>query len=88
MAVSASDRADYVARDRDVWTAFLERCPGFVRKQLWLPVDRPGVLVIQIWWVSRDAWKAVTAEQVAEIDAQMGVLLRPVLCREYSVLES
>jgi len=85
--VSAADRAAFLARDREVWTAFLVGCPGFVRKEVWLPADRDDGVVIQIWWTSRAAWKAIDADVVAEIDARMGTMRRPVMCREHEVVE-
>ena len=85
--VSAADRAAYIARDRETWTAFLRGCEGFVRKEVWAPAERPDVLVIQIWWTSRADWKRVTPAAVAEIDARLGDLLRPVVCREYEVVD-
>lgn len=85
LAIPAERIADYVERDEAVWTAFLRTCPGFVRKEVWVPADRPGVVVVQIWWRSREQWKAITAEQVAEIDARMGDLYAEPVCREYTV---
>lgn len=86
--VADDEVAGYVARDAEVWTAFLAEQPGFVRKEVWRPVDRPGALVLQIWWTSREHWKAVTPEQVAQVDARMGRHRRDVRCREYEVLWS
>lgn len=84
--VAPEDLSGYLARDAEVWTAFLAGRPGFVRKEVWLPVDRPGVVVIQIWWRTREDWKAITPEQVAEVDARMGPYRREPSGQEYRVL--
>jgi uncharacterized protein (TIGR03792 family) len=82
LAVAAEDVAGYVEADERVWTAFLRTCPGFVRKEVWVPVERPGVVLVQIWWRSYEEWKSITPEQVAEVDARMGEWYRDAICRE------
>ncbi len=85
--VDVDDVKAFASRDDAVWTAFLRTCPGFLRKELWRPVDRPGVLVIQIWWASREQWEAISDDQVAAVDAQMGEWFRAPRCREYELIE-
>lgn len=76
----------YLDADARVWTPFLESCDGFVGKEIWLPDDRPGTIVFIIRWASRDQWKRITPEQVAEVDARMEAPLPDRLeCREYRV---
>ena len=76
----------YLARDAEVWTAFLALQSGFEGKEVWLPPDRPGTVVLIIRWASRDHWKAITEAQCAAVDAEMGDLLPDTLeCREYEV---
>jgi len=84
--IPEEDQAGYLEADARVWTVFLASQPGFVRKEVWRPVDRPGVLVAQIWWATREQWKSITPEQVAEVDAQMGRYFYEPRCREYEVL--
>ena len=81
--------AAYLARDAEVWTAFLAEQPGFVGKEVWLPADRPGTVVLVIRWETRDHWKAITPEQCAAVDACMGELQAESLaCREYVVADA
>lgn len=71
--------------ERGTWTEFLRTRPGFVHKQVWLdPVDEARVTVV-IWWATREHWKAVTPEQVAEVDARMGEWFREGTLREHVV---
>jgi uncharacterized protein (TIGR03792 family) len=80
-------QAAYLRRDREVWTAYLATRPGFLGKQVWRPVERPGVLVLQIWWRTQRDWDAVPAADVARLDREMGPLLRPLRCRAHHALD-
>lgn len=83
----APDRiAQYLRRDAEVWTPFLESCDGFLGKEVWLPDDRPGTVVLIIRWATKAQWKAITPAEVEAIDGQMDEL-RPdaLVCRSYSV---
>ena len=79
-------RSAYVARDADVWTPFLQSCDGFLGKEVWLPDDRPGVVVMVIRWATRAHWKAIGPDQVAAVDRGMGDLFTDsISCRSYQV---
>ncbi|HTN79330.1 MAG TPA: TIGR03792 family protein [Acidimicrobiales bacterium] len=84
--VDDGDIEAFLDADARVWTAFLSRQAGFVRKEVWLPHDRPGSVVIMVWWESREMWKAITDEQVAAVDARMGEWFREPAVREYRVV--
>lgn len=61
--------------DADTWTAFLLVQPGFIRKEVWQGTDDDVRVVV--WWRSQEDWDAITQQQVAEVDAQMGEWFRP-----------
>ncbi|HMK12315.1 MAG TPA: TIGR03792 family protein [Acidimicrobiales bacterium] len=86
LEVHHDDVEAFLDADARVWTAFLSRQPGFVRKEVWLPDDRPGVILIMVWWQSRQLWKAITDAQVAAVDAQMGEWFREPTVREFRVV--
>ena len=73
------ERDRFIEAEGLIWTRFLQTCDGFVRKELWLPEDDPGLVVVMIWWASMALWKAISAEQCAEVDARMGDWVRPVV---------
>lgn len=85
-AVDPSQQADWLAVEEEVWSRFLETCPGFIRKEMWRDADRAHLLHAVIWWSSRDLWKQITAEQVAEVDARMGDWFRQSSMVEYEVV--
>jgi uncharacterized protein (TIGR03792 family) len=86
--VAPGDLHGYLAADAAVWAPFLASRVGFVRKEVWQPADRPGVLVLQIWWASREEWKAITSAEVDAVDRAMGEWYREPRVREYDVVWS
>jgi uncharacterized protein (TIGR03792 family) len=80
------DVAGYLAADARHWTAFLSRQPGFVRKEVWCDIDDPGVVRAVIWWATELQWKAITPDQVAEIDARMGRHFHEPVMRRHAVV--
>jgi len=80
----------WLRADAEVWTSFLEKQPGFVRKEVWQsdrelsrlagdtnPIEAcEGHQMYQavIWWESLESWKAIDSQQVDSIDAGMGDL--------------
>ena len=85
-AVEPEHRAAWAERELEVWSAFLRRQPGFIRKELWEPEHDPDHVHVVIWWESLHAWKAITAEQVAAVDREMGDLLVVPTCHSFNVL--
>jgi uncharacterized protein (TIGR03792 family) len=85
--VDPADRAAYLAADRAAWTAFLVTCPGFLGKEVLVDPARPATVILHIRWASRAAWKQVSAEQCAAVDARMGPWLRPVRGTELVVVD-
>ena len=84
--VGVSDRDEWLDVEEQVWTRFLERQPGFVRKEMWVDVDDPDVVHAVIWWESMELWKSISPETVGEIDALMGEWLRDSSVRAFDVV--
>jgi uncharacterized protein (TIGR03792 family) len=84
--VDPADRDGFLAKDRAVWTSFLAAQPGFRHKEVWVEPDHPGVLIMNIWWETKDHWKAITEAQCNEVDALMGQWLRIPRMREFVLL--
>ncbi len=84
--VDPAERSGWLQADETVWTRHLRTCDGFVAKERWLDPERPGEVTVVIWWASREQWKAITADEVAAVDARMGEWRREPRCREYRVL--
>jgi uncharacterized protein (TIGR03792 family) len=76
------------------WTRFLERQPGFVRKEMWRATDVDGAEPVGtddqvhavIWWSSEEAWKAIPQADLLAVVEAMGPYERTATCRAYDVL--
>ena len=86
LQVEESDLDAFLDADARIWTAFLSRQPGFLRKEVWVPADRAGTVVIMVWWESRELWKSITDAQVAAVDREMGEWYREPVVREHAVV--
>ncbi len=86
-AVHESVRQRFLQRDHEVWTTFLVTCVGFIDKQVWI-AEADGVVVMQIWWDSRSAWKSIDSDTVERVEALMGDVSHAPTCAEYEVWES
>jgi uncharacterized protein (TIGR03792 family) len=86
--VAAADRDRFVVVDREIWTAFLSSCPGFIRKQVWINPEQPGQVCLVVEWASREDWKAIDPEDLAAVDrsfvAAMGKVYPIVFAGEYA----
>lgn len=63
-------REKFVKLDREIWTATLAQFSGFLGKEVWISPIHSDEVVFVIHWQSRDAWKAVPAEVLADTEAK------------------
>lgn len=84
--VTEDERLEWLAVEEDVWSRFLERQPGFLRKEMWVERGEPSVVHAVIWWNSDDEWKRVTPEEVDRVDAGMGRHFRACRMRVFDVV--
>lgn len=84
--VPVEQRAAFLARDAEVWTAGLAQQPGYLGKEVWVEAENPTQVTCVIRWESLAQWKAFPQARLQELDAQMGGLLMPVSsCRTFEV---
>ena len=83
--VARADHEQWLDVERRVWTGFLRTVPGFLRKETWIDDDDPDAVTVVIWWESLAHWRAVTAEQCAAVDQEMGEWFRPCTMRSWRV---
>lgn len=86
-AVDAADQPEWFAVDERIWTRYLRRQPGFVRKQLWVSRDQPHEVNAMIQWTDEQSWKAIPADQLAALDAAMGSWWRASTLRVFDVAD-
>ena len=85
-AVTPDERVEWMEVEERTWSRFLERQPGFVRKQLWVDVDDDQHVHAMIEWESLDQWKAIPHDELAAVDEAMGPWVRACTCRTFEVI--
>lgn len=68
--VSPELREKFIQKDAEIWTSSLASYPGFLSKEVWINPEAPTEVVIVIRWESREAWKSVPAERLAQIEQE------------------
>jgi len=84
--VHADERAHWLAVEGETWSRFLERQPGFVRKEVWVERDDPHRIHALIWWSSEDQWKSIPLDDLTAVDTAMGHWFRQGACRTYDLV--
>jgi uncharacterized protein (TIGR03792 family) len=84
--VPEDELAEWLVAEAEHWTRFLERQPGFVRKERWRSVDDPTAVHAVIWWASMEQWKAIPQDELDSVVAAMGAHEREASCVAYDVL--
>ena len=78
ISVPAQGREAWLEAERGSWEPWLAQQSGFLgRDLLWDPETEEGTLLIR--WSSRQAWKAIPSEQVAEVQNRFEQLAREVM---------
>ena len=74
----AQGRDAWLEAERGSWEPWLAQQSGFLgRDLLWDPETEEGTLLIR--WSSRQAWKAIPSEQVAEVQNRFEQLAREAM---------
>lgn len=71
--VSPEDREEYLQLDEKIWTKALAKFPGFLSKEVWHNPNKPSEVILIIRWASREDWKSISAQLLAEIEAQFAL---------------
>ena len=78
ISVPAQGREAWLEAERGSWEPWLAQQTGFLgRELLWDPATEEGTLLIR--WSSRQAWKAIPSEQVAEVQDRFEQLARDAM---------
>jgi len=84
--VDISDRAEWLDHEEAHWSRFLEKQPGFVRKQMWEDADDPNIVHAVIWWKSIEAWHSIPKDELARVAAAMGDHERETTLSTFNVI--
>ena len=84
--VPAEELDEWLRIEEVHWSRFLERQPGFVRKEMWRSSDRPEQVHAVIWWETQAHWDAVPEADLAAVVDAMGPHERTATCRSFDLL--
>ena len=84
--VDPAERDRWLDVDAATWTDFLERQPGFVRKQVLVDRKRPDLVHAVVWWADDASWEAIDWIRVEEVDTKMGPWHRKAVVTAYDVV--
>ncbi len=68
--VPEGKREQFIQCDLEIWTPFLEQCPGFLTKEVWIQPDQSQEVVMMIRWHSREEWKSIPAKDLKQVTQQ------------------
>jgi uncharacterized protein (TIGR03792 family) len=85
--VAAEHQEAWLERDREAWNPFFASRSGYVRREVWRPLDRPEEVLVHVWWESLEAWQAVPREEVAAVERQLSDRHRPCTTRALQLLD-
>ena len=78
LSVPEQGREAWLEAERGSWEPWLAQQSGFLgRDLLWDPETEEGTLLLR--WSSRQAWKAIPSEQVAEVQDRFEQLAREAM---------
>lgn len=82
-SVPPESRDEWLRVEEHHWTRFLERQPGFVRKEVWCCLDDVHRVQAVIWWESMEAWKSIPQHELDEVARAMGPFERIASCTAF-----
>lgn len=68
----------FIQRDEEVWTAGLQKFPGFLGKEVWIEPEQNEVVLV-IRWQTQEDWDAFPSEEGERLDQAMGELRMPII---------
>ena len=85
--VDSKSREKFIQKDEAIWTASLSTYPGFLGKEVWIEPDRSDTVIFTIRWQTREQWKSIPAQDLAEIEQQFSTAMRK-MNTNYKMIES
>ena len=83
--VAPGQRENFVQKDGEIWTAFLSQQPGFLGKETWIDPKQSDQVVFVIRWASREDWKAIPQQLLADTDKRFAESLGKV---DHKIIET
>lgn len=82
--MAPEDRQRFIEKDTEIWTTALQQYPGFVSKEIWIDPALSNRVIEVIRWSTREAWKAISEEELETVSQQFD----QALGFDYAMVES
>jgi uncharacterized protein (TIGR03792 family) len=60
-------QANFIETDRRIWTSFLSKQKGFIRKEVLTNLAKPEDLTLLIYWQTLADWKSIPQNRLDEV---------------------
>ena len=57
--IDPAERDEWLPIEEQTWSRYLEKRPGFIRKEVWTNRDHPDEVHAVIWWSDEATWFTV-----------------------------
>jgi uncharacterized protein (TIGR03792 family) len=69
-------QANFIEKDRRIWTTFLSQQKGFIRKEVLTNVAKPEELTLLIYWQTLADWERIPQNRLDEVQHRFEQELR------------
>ena len=70
--VDLADQETFLVIEEQTWSRYLEKRPGFLKKEIWKNRADSAEIHSVIWWTDQETWFTVSQEDIERVDASMG----------------
>jgi uncharacterized protein (TIGR03792 family) len=63
-------REKFVQVDAEIWTAYLAKQEGFLKKEVWISPDALDDIVLVIHWQTLEQWQSIPKPELKRVDDQ------------------
>jgi uncharacterized protein (TIGR03792 family) len=77
-------QANFIEKDRRIWTSFLSKQKGFIRKEVLTNLAKPEDLTLLIYWQTLADWEKIPKNRLDEVQTRF----EQELGMHYPIIES
>lgn len=74
--VELADQEEFLVVEEQTWSRYLEKRPGFLKKEIWKNREDPEEIHSVIWWTDQETWFTIAQKDIDDVDASMGKWFR------------
>ncbi len=68
--VKEGKREEFIKLDNEIWTEFLSKKPGFIRKETVISEAKPNEVYTILYWNTLKEWKSIPIEELIAKDQE------------------